>query len=226
MKKNIEIKVQSCLILQPDSLHDFQGGLKSLSTVNFERLKNSLIRKGFTLAIHVWEAPDGRMMIIDGHQRMRVVKEMMKEGWTIEGIPCVQVIADSHQEAKEKLLAGVSVYGDIDTDELYRELEENQIDVEKLKDEFAVNKVNAEKFITEHYEDHRPEEKDGGGESPEENQVRKEKIIFEFDPIDFDDVNALIHEITSKRSFHDLSVMLKMLLLEERERISVQLSRS
>ncbi len=83
-----------------------QGDLKELSERNYNKLKKSLIENGVIVPFFVWlEA--GKLL--DGHQRQRV---FLKEGWLMD-VPVVYVSAATEQEAKQKLLAISSQFGQI-----------------------------------------------------------------------------------------------------------------
>lgn len=109
----IENHIKKIELLDIDSLTPLQGGLKTLSDQNFNRLRDSLIEKGFQFTVHVWES-GGVIYIIDGHQRVHVMKQLRKAGWEIPLINCAFVSAANYHEAKELILYSVSHYGKID----------------------------------------------------------------------------------------------------------------
>ena len=90
-----------------------QKNLKTLSPNNYERLKKSILEKGFCFPMFIWPF-EGKNYILDGHQRQIV---FLQEEWQMP-IPCVFIEADSHQDAKEKLLVCTSQYGTIALDGL------------------------------------------------------------------------------------------------------------
>lgn len=96
-----------------DELEPLQGELKTLSETNFNKLRQSLIEKGFKLVLHVWRN-GGVNYLIDGHQRVHVMQQLKKQGYEIPKLPCALIEAKNYREAKETVLLAVSQYGKID----------------------------------------------------------------------------------------------------------------
>lgn len=109
----IENHIKKIELLDVDDLTPLQGGLKKLSDENFNKLRQSLIEKGFQFTVHVWEQ-GGTTYIIDGHQRVHVMKQLKKAGWDIPKINCAFVTAATYTEAKELILYSISQYGKVD----------------------------------------------------------------------------------------------------------------
>lgn len=109
----IENHIKKTELLDIDLLTPLQGGLKKLSDENFNKLRQSLIDNGFQFTVHVWEQ-GGTIYIIDGHQRVHVMKQLRKAGWEIPPINCSFVTASNYSEAKKLILYSVSQYGKID----------------------------------------------------------------------------------------------------------------
>ena len=133
--EEIKVKCKAAFDLDISQLNDFQGNLKTLTKVKYEKFKRNLIKNGIKLAKHVWKNPeDKKWYIIDGHQTKRLLSAMQSEGYKIPLIPVAQVIADSFQEAKETVLLANSSYGEMEDDGLYEFLSESEIDVSFLED--------------------------------------------------------------------------------------------
>lgn len=94
-----------------DDLLEFQGNLKDLTTENYEKLKNSIYKYGFSFPVFFWVDSAGSKWILDAHQRLRVLKKMRDEGFIIPDLPADPIQAGSVKEAKEKLLLLNSRYG-------------------------------------------------------------------------------------------------------------------
>lgn len=107
----IKITCDSGALEEVENLEMFQGKLKSIDSPAFEKLKQSILRYGFSFPIFVW---DGN--ILDGHQRLAAVKSLVDEGHSIEGgmLPVVHIDAKDKKEAAEKLLLINSRYAKID----------------------------------------------------------------------------------------------------------------
>ena len=72
-------------------------------------LKNAL-KKGWSFPIILWQ---GHGYVIDGAGRRKAVEELVKEGYTFDGIPYVEIEAKDLAEAKQKALEVSSQFGDI-----------------------------------------------------------------------------------------------------------------
>ena len=116
--KTIKITCTGAAVLGIEKLSLFQGNLKELSKENYEKLKQEIIKHGFSFPVFVWKN-DGKNHVLDGHQRINVLLAMQKEGYTIPKLPVDWIQAKDKREAKEKILAAVSQYGKITEEGLY-----------------------------------------------------------------------------------------------------------
>lgn len=158
MENAISIRCAGSRSLDLNEINEFQGDLKDLSKENYERLKNIILKHGYSFATHVWQNPeDGKWMTIDGHQRTRVLKMLRDEGFFVPPLPVVEVQADSWLQAKEKILAGTSQYGEMTDQGLYEfmsvsgidnsfldDLRFPELDIEKWKDGYQLDNTSAE----------------------------------------------------------------------------------
>lgn len=94
-----------------DALSSFQGKLKHLTTANYAKLKRSIEEKGYIAPIFVWQGK-----ILDGHQRLFVLRDMIKSGYKLEGggVFAVEIDAANEEDAKECVLAYASRFGIVD----------------------------------------------------------------------------------------------------------------
>ena len=112
-----------------DQIEEFQGNLKSLGKTEYAKLKQSITEKGFCVPCFAWRNGSDKWKLLDGHQRVRVIRN---EGWEIDGgIPIVEIAAEDERDAKEKLLAIVSRYGRVEGQGLYEFLDGTGIDLEQ-----------------------------------------------------------------------------------------------
>ena len=112
-----------------DQIEEFQGNLKSLGKTEYAKLKQSITEKGFCVPCFAWRNGSDKWKLLDGHQRVRVIRN---ENWEIDGgIPIVEIAAEDERDAKEKLLAIVSRYGRVEGQGLYEFLDGTGIDLEQ-----------------------------------------------------------------------------------------------
>jgi len=108
----LEIACQGHTTVAMDDLRDMQGNLKDLTEENYVRLRNSMTKFGFSFPVFMWVDPqDGAKWIVDAHQRLRTLRKMKQEGWTIPDLPADLIHATDRVEAKKKLLLLNSRYG-------------------------------------------------------------------------------------------------------------------
>ena len=111
MSDTIKIKCKGSGTAAIDSLKVIQGDLKSLSEENKAKLRTRIETLGFDAPVFVW-----RGHVLDGTQRIRVLKDMVADGWVLPKgqVPVCEIGAKNLGEAKERLLGYVSQYGKID----------------------------------------------------------------------------------------------------------------
>lgn len=122
-EKNIRVTCQGATSLALDELVEFQGGLKKLSKKNLEKLKARILEDGFNVPFFVWKH-DGTNSLLDGHQRVRALKSLQSDGYEIPPLPVAYIEASDIADAKKKLLAISSQYGEFDSEELSQWLDE------------------------------------------------------------------------------------------------------
>ncbi len=114
-ENKIIVKARGNQTLPIDRLMEFQGNLKRLTQKNREKLMASILEKGFIAPIFVWDDA-GEYRLLDGHQRLKTLLWMREKGWDIPMLPVDIIEADDEQDAKKKLLAISSQYGEFTTD--------------------------------------------------------------------------------------------------------------
>lgn len=114
-ENKIIVKARGHQTLPIDRLMEFQGNLKRLTQKNREKLMASILEKGFIAPIFVWDDA-GEYRLLDGHQRLKTLLFMREKGWDIPMLPVDIIEADDEQDAKKKLLAITSQYGEFTTD--------------------------------------------------------------------------------------------------------------
>jgi len=141
MGETIRIECKGSATKDLSQLEDFQGDLKRLSKENANRLRNEIKTLGFSEPVSVWQH-EGRCYILNGHQRVAVLRQMAAEGFEIPALPVSVVEATSIAEAKRKVLALTSQYGEITSDGLSSFLEDAQISLEEAMESFRFPEVD------------------------------------------------------------------------------------
>jgi len=162
--KTLKITCKGYATIELDKIHPMQGQLKELSEQNFQKLKNQILKHGFSAPFFIWQNADGVKMITDGHQRYRVLTVLREEGYTIPPLPYVEIEAKNEKEAAEKLLSFVSQYGKTTNDGLYEFMHEFELDKDVFNN-LEIPELNLEAFTEGYVED-----------EPKESQPPAEKI--------------------------------------------------
>ncbi|MGW8300436.1 MAG: hypothetical protein ACWGNO_00125 [Desulfobacterales bacterium] len=174
--KKIKISCKTEARLPIGVLEDFQGDLKTIEPEALEKLKNSILKYGFSFPIFVWNDN-----ILDGHQRLKAAKALMENGYYFEGdaLPVVWIEAKNEKEAAEKLLLINSRYAKIDQSGFDLFVENFDIDIADLSDMLDIPEVDFSiEPETETFEDKEPDEVD-----PDEYDLKHTcpRCGFEFD---------------------------------------------
>jgi len=131
----IQVKCRGADLLPIDAINDFQKGLKKRTAKNKLRLATLIFQQGFSFPFFIWQH-DGEYFCLDGHGRSDVLCEIRKSGIPIPGMfPVDYIEAETIEEAREKLLAASSQYGEWSEDELTEWLKD--IDKE-IREQFRV----------------------------------------------------------------------------------------
>lgn len=152
MEKTVSIRYKDLIELSYTQLHDFQGDLKELPEENYEKLKKEIATTGFAFAPHAWQNPsDQQWYLVDGHQRVKTVRRMNEEGWTIPHLKIVPVEASSYEEAKRRVLQGTSQYGHLTENGLKAFITDAKLSIEDVKVSFDFPTIDLPSFVAEHF---------------------------------------------------------------------------
>ena len=141
----VQIRCKAAVNIDLAKLTPLQGELKELSDVNFEKLKQSILKHGITFPFFVWQS-EGANYILDGTQRDRVLKRMSDEGYGIPPLPCALIEAKDKREAAEKILLISSQYGHMTEESLDQFLAENDLSFLELADELELPSIDDTSF--------------------------------------------------------------------------------
>lgn len=149
----VEIAVGKRLDLPLNQIHIMQGELKSLSKERYEQLKNEILTLKFSAPFYIWKDPQSLWQILDGTQRKLTLLAMEKEGYQLPAkFPCIEIFADSLEEAAQKLLGYISQYGQVEGDGLREFIHTHNIKPEDLITRFNLPNFDPPKFIQEHFD--------------------------------------------------------------------------
>jgi hypothetical protein len=164
------------------AFEDFQGDLKTLRKPQFDKLRSSILTQGFFAPVFVWRQPGNgsHLKLLDGHQRLRVLRGLEADGMQIPPIPYVPIEATDIKDAKAKLLRLTSQYGELDRDGLYAFLVEADLDPVALETDFnlAGTSLDAAKFLDEFINDTSLPEADVEAGRSASNGVVKLQLSF------------------------------------------------
>jgi DNA modification methylase len=107
--KTISVKCDTKDTLNIAEMTELQGKLKARNDVDYDKIKLSIIKYGFSFPFFVWKSD--KNYILDGHGRFETLCRMQKDGYLIPDVPVVFVEAKDLKEAKQKLLRLNSQYG-------------------------------------------------------------------------------------------------------------------
>lgn len=111
MALKIKISGRGAALVSYRDLLNFQGDLKILSEESYQRIRASILKFGFMEPISVW-LDDDRLKMLNGHQRLSAVKRMIdNENYEPVDLPINYIEALNYQDAKLRVLALTSEYG-------------------------------------------------------------------------------------------------------------------
>ena len=135
-------------------LNVLQGNLKKLSDQNYQKLKNSIVKHGFIYPFFVWEdEKENKIYLIDGTQRHTTLEKMKEEGYKIPQLPVVFIPAKDIQDAKGKLLAAASYFGEFNLEGTKEFLADLDFDMDAV----SIPTIVFEPLVLEADEDSLPE---------------------------------------------------------------------
>lgn len=168
-KKQIVVKCRGAENVNFEELVPLQGALKELSSENFIKLKKQILILGFSEPFSVWKK-DGKVFLLNGHQRHRAIKKMIEEdGFECPDLPISLVEASSLKEAQEKILALTSQYGQMTKRGLYDFMMDSGLSLDDVANSFRFPEINMADFTMEFFDEGPAvKEKDGAKELGED----------------------------------------------------------
>lgn len=151
MEKVIRVTCRGAACIPVEDLEAFQGDLKTLGRDQAGKIRESIQRYGFSFPVFVWEDNRGKKKIIDGHQRLFILRKMLADGWALEGgaVPVAWIDAKDEHEAKKKILLAASVYARVSEGGIKRFLEEADITLDEIKVFVDIPNIDIEQITLE-----------------------------------------------------------------------------
>ncbi len=164
--KTIEIYNLGNLPTAPlDSFNELQEDFKISDPDKLAKLQMLILSRGFKYSFKAWIDPDGKLWIIDAHQRRKALIAIRKAGFEIPEIPYEPIYAANKKEAVEEIAAYNSEFGKknpdtllfekykIDTDTIERfNLDFKPFALESPKFDSVVTEINDENVTEDSYE--------------------------------------------------------------------------
>lgn len=156
-----------------------QGSLKEMSAVNYEKLKESLVKNNFIMPFNVWQE-GSKVWILDGHHRQKVMQLLEQEGYKIpDKLPANFINCKDKKDAFNKLLVYSSIYAKITDDGLYELISTNELNFDELSQQIDLPNINLEYFKEYYLDDKQTEEKEAMPEiTGDITDTRRVLIIF------------------------------------------------
>jgi DNA modification methylase len=168
MKKTIEIKCRGAELVPLSALEPFQGNLKDLSEENYKKLRGEILSLGFSEPFSVWKGEGDKLYLLNGHQRHRVLTKMVAdEGYECPDLPVSLVEAESFAQARKKVLALTSQYGQITGQGLYEFVMDSGLTPEEIAARFRFPEIDFESWNIEFFKDPAVDPQCDEDESPE-----------------------------------------------------------
>lgn len=101
-----------------DSFIELQEDFKKPDADKLSKLQMLIITRGFKYSFKVWKAPDGKLWIIDAHQRRKALLGLRSYGFHIPEIPYEEIQASNKREAVEEIAAYNSEFAQKNPDTL------------------------------------------------------------------------------------------------------------
>ena len=128
----ISIKCETSETLEIAEMTEMQGGLKERTDIDYDKIKLSICKFGFSFPFFIWK--NGKTnYLIDGHGRFATLCKMQKDGYLIPPLPVVYIQCKNKTEAKQKLLRLNSQYGKMTKESVLEFAEDMEINFDEIQ---------------------------------------------------------------------------------------------
>lgn len=129
--QTISIKCETKDTLELAELTELQGGLKARTDIDYDKIKLSIIKYGFSFPLFVWKSGKTNYLL-DGHGRFETLCKLQKDGYIIPPLPVVFISAKNKTEAKQKLLRLNSQYGKMTKESVLEFAEDIELNFDEI----------------------------------------------------------------------------------------------
>lgn len=114
-----------------DDFNELQEDFKISDPDRLRKLQMLILTRGFKYAFKAWKDPDGKLWIIDAHQRKKALLELRQSGFVIPPLPYEPIYAETKKEAVEEIAAYNSKFAHENADT--RLFEKYNVDTDTLE---------------------------------------------------------------------------------------------
>ena len=129
--QTISIKCDNEKTLELAEMTELQGGLKERTDIDYDKIKLSIIKYGFSFPFYIWKSGKTNY-ILDGHGRFETLCRMQKDGYIIPPLPVFYIKAKDKAEAKQKLLRLNSTYGKLTKESVLEFADDLEINFDEI----------------------------------------------------------------------------------------------
>ena len=129
--QTITIKCDNEKTLELAEMTELQGGLKQRNDIDYDKIKLSIIKYGFSFPFYIWKSGKTNY-ILDGHGRFETLCRMQKDGYIIPPLPVFYIKAKDKAEAKQKLLRLNSSYGRMTKESVLEFVDDLEINFDEI----------------------------------------------------------------------------------------------
>lgn len=144
MENSVKVFNLSNLPTAPlDSFNELQEDFKKSDPDKLSKLQMLIITRGFKYSFKVWKDTDGKLWIIDAHQRRKALLGLRSYGFKIPDIPYEEIQASNKREAVEEIAAYNSEFAQKNPDTLlFAKYKINANDLAKFQLDYEVKKTD------------------------------------------------------------------------------------
>ena len=129
--QTISIKCETQDRLEIAEMTELQGGLKERTDIDYDKIKLSICKFGFSFPFFIWKNGN-KNYLIDGHGRFATLCKMQKDGYIIPSLPVVYIQCKNKTEAKQKLLRLNSQYGRMTKESVLEFVEDLELNFDEI----------------------------------------------------------------------------------------------